>query len=251
MVDHLVRTRLAKEIICEVAFPERQQGKVAILCGGAPGYPPGKKVLSFLASKGYVAFGLRYRGTWESEGNFLKYSPAKDVKDAITYLIKNKGIIDAWSGQKIPVKIKHFDLFGASFGGPAVLLNSKTEKVRKVIAITPVVDFRKSGPGETWQKFLQFTKEGFGDAYRTQKSSDWQKLLKTDFYNPVTMVDIISPKKCFILQTLDDDVCIPENTRTFEEKTGVEVYYKPKGGHFGLSIMTHGFYWRKISQFLG
>ncbi len=249
-MKYLTRTRIANNIICEVAFPARQQGRIALVCGGAPGTPPSKKVLEFLASKGYVAFGMRYRGTWESEGSFLTHSPAKDVEDFIKYLGEHKRIIDAWSQKKIAVKIKYIDLFGGSFGGPAVLLNSTHKKVRKVIALAPVIDFRVSGEGETFEDFVRFAHEGFGGAYRTKKKKDWNKLLRTDFYNPITMTDQIDPKKCFILQALDDDVCPVECVRALQEKIPVTVYYKPKGGHLSTRYIIHQFFWKKIEAFL-
>lgn len=249
-MKHLTRTRIAKDIICEVAFPDRQQGKVALVCGGAPGTPPSKKVLNFLASKGYVAFGIRYRGTWESEGNFLSHSPAKDVEDAIDYLVKHKSIVDVWNNKKIDIRIKYIDLFGASFGGPAVLLNSKNMYVRKVIALVPVIDFHHCGPAETFEEYIRFSEAGFGGVYRVKHKSDWKKLLRPDFYNPITMTHHIDSKKVFIIQTLDDDVCLAENTKALQKLLPVAVYYKPKGGHFGSGQLTHKFYWRKIEQFL-
>lgn len=249
-MDHLIRTRIAKDIICEVAFPARQQGRVAIVCAGAPGSPFKKEVLLFLASKGYVAFGMRYRGTWESEGSFLKRSPAEDVNDIIDYLVKHKSIIDAGSNIKKPVKLKMVDLFGASFGGPAVLLNSKHKKVRRVIAISPVIDWRNCGLGEPFEDYVQFSQMGFGGAYRVENKKDWNKLLRKDFYNPITMLNQIDSSKCFIIQTIDDDSCPVENVQALQKEIATTVYYKPKGGHLGVSKIPHKFFWRKIEHFL-
>jgi pimeloyl-ACP methyl ester carboxylesterase len=249
-MKYLIRTRLAKDIVCEVAFPVRQQGKVALVCGGAPGTPFKKEVLNFLASKGYVAFGIRYRGTWESEGIFLKDSPAKDVKDIIDHLVKHKNIVDIRSGIKMPLKIKSIDLFGASFGGPAVLLNSKHTHVRKTIALCPVIDWNRDGTGEPFEEYVRFSEEGFGGVYRVKNKSDWKKLLRKDFYNPITMTDQIDPKKCFIIQTQDDDSCPVKNVKAIQTLLPISVYYKPKGGHVGISRIPHKFFWKKIENFL-
>jgi pimeloyl-ACP methyl ester carboxylesterase len=250
-MDYLIRTRLAKDIVCEVAMPERQTGRVAVVCGGAPSLPPGEKVLRFLAAEGYVALGMRYRGTWESEGSFLEKSPSADVADIITELTRTKKIKDLSTGEDIALKIKHLDLFGGSFGGPAVLLNSRNKHVRKVVALAPVIDFGKCGPGETFSDYVQFSREAFGGAYRVQKKSDWQKLLRPDFYNPITMTGEIAAKKCFVIQALDDDVCLSSNTRALQEiLPEVTIYYKPKGGHMGTRKILHRFYWKKIAAFL-
>jgi dipeptidyl aminopeptidase/acylaminoacyl peptidase len=249
-MKYLLRTKISKNIVCEVALPERQTGKVALVCGGAPSLPPSKNVLPFLASQGYVAFGIRYRGTWESEGTFLQKAPTQDVLDVIDYLVKHKKITDAWSGEKIAIKIKHFDLFGGSFGGPAVLLASKHKAVRKVVAMTPVVDFNKDGEGETFEQFVQYATEVFGGVYRPKSHKDWDKLRGNKFYNPITMLDQIDEKKCFVIQTKDDDVCPADNLRNLVALKKIAVYYKPKGGHLGVSSLQKKFYWNKVATFL-
>lgn len=248
--QYFTRTRLANDIVCEVVFPERQTGRVALVCPGAPSEPPKTSVLAFLAKKGYVAFGVRYRGTWESDGVFLKKSPAKDVKDCIDYLIKQKCIVDMWTQESILLKVNRIDLFGGSFGGPAVLLNSKHPQVHKVIALAPVLDMHRCGPEETFEEYVRTSIEGFGGVYRVERVSDWQKLLRQDFYNPITMLEKIDTRKCFIFQCADDMVCPVENTKDFVGETGVEVYYKPKGGHMGTGRIAHQFYWKKIEAFL-
>jgi pimeloyl-ACP methyl ester carboxylesterase len=246
----LIRTRVAKDIVCEVAMPARQTGKVAIVCPGAPAAPVRREVLDFLAAQGYVAFGMRYRGTWESGGIFLKNSPAKDVTDIIDYLAKEQSIIDAWTEQKVPVRFRYADLFGGSFGGPAVLLNSQHKKVRKVVALAPVVDWSKAGEDERFEDFVRFSKEGFGGVYRPAKHSDWQKFLQNDFYNPITMQGKIDPERCFIVQALDDTVCPADNIRNLVAECKIAVYYKPKGGHLGTRSIVQKFFWNKIADFL-
>jgi pimeloyl-ACP methyl ester carboxylesterase len=249
-MEYLLRTKIAKDIVCEVALPERQTGKVALVCGGAPSLPPSKNVLPFLAAQGYVAFGIRYRGTWESGGTFLQKPPTQDVLDVIEHLLKRKNITDAWSGKKIAIKIKHFDLFGGSFGGPAVLLASKNKHVRKVVAMTPVVDFNKDGAWESFEDFVRYAGIGFGGAYRLKGSKDWEKLRRQDFYNPITMLDQIDERKCFVIQTKDDDVCPAENLCNLVALKKIAVYYKPKGGHLGVSSLQKKFYWNKVDKFL-
>ncbi|NBD74198.1 hypothetical protein GVX82_04125, partial [Patescibacteria group bacterium] len=68
----LLRTRFAKDIVCEFLPPTKHSSKVAIVAAGAPTYP-GKRTefAHFLAEQGYWVFVPRYRGTWESSGAFL------------------------------------------------------------------------------------------------------------------------------------------------------------------------------------
>lgn len=243
-----IRTRFAEDIVAEVLFPERQQGKVAIVCLGAPSLPSKRHMMDFLTTYGYVVIVPRYRGTWESAGDFLDRSPARDIQDVIETLAREKSIQDLFTGEKKPVRVSAIHLFGMSFGGPAVLLNSKNSLVKKIIAISPVIDWKLEGEDEPFDFFVKFTLAGFGGAYRVKHARDWQKLLTTDFYNPIAHTRAINGRKIFILHAQDDQVVPDSAVIPFAEKTGAQFYLKPHGGH-RLDI-RHQFLWKKIEKFL-
>lgn len=244
----IIRTRFTKDIVAEVVFPKQQTGKVAILAIGAPSSSSKKERIAFLANQGYVAIFPRYRGTWESDGWFLSKSPAQDIRDVIQELEKKKQITNIATGEKLAVKITQVHLFGGSFGGPAVLLNTDLPIVKKVIACAPVIDWSKDGVDEPFDSFVRYSQEGYGGMYRTKDKKDWQKLVKSDFYNPISHTKSIVGKKVFILHA-KDDTNVPHNpVIPFAEKVGASYYLKPIGGH-GIN-MTHGFLWKKIKKFL-
>ncbi|MDP2837738.1 MAG: CocE/NonD family hydrolase [Candidatus Moranbacteria bacterium] len=242
-----VRTRFAKDIVAEVFFPEKQIGKVAILAIGAPTSSPKKEMLQFLARKGYVAIFPRYRGTWESDGWFLQKSPAQDIYDVVVELQKRKSVVDI-AGEKFPIKVGVVHLFGGSFGGPAVLLSTHLSIVKKVIATSPIIDWSAEGEDEPFDKFVRFSCLGYGGVYRTKQKSDWQKLMQTDFYNPVAHAKKIDGKKVFIIHAKDDTIVPCDPVIPFAEKIGATYYLKPTGGHHIRT--THQFLWKKIAAFL-
>ncbi len=243
-----IRIRLARDIVAEVMFPKGQTGKVAIVCIGAPSLPYKKDRFQFLVDKGYVVVCPRYRGTWESDGSFLAQSPAKDIEDVIKDLVRKKSVHDLFSGETKRLSVKAVHLFGTSFGGPAVLLNSCLPIVKKVIAISPVIDWSADSPDEPFDWFVHFTQTGFAGAYRTKHRNDWQKLVTTDFYNPITRIRYIDGKKIFIIHAKDDMVVPYAPVLPFAEKTDAAYYLKPHGGH--RLDMTHAFLWKKIAAFL-
>ncbi len=51
-----------------------------------PGMPRKQPFAEWLAQKGYWVFYPRYRGAWESGGEFLARSPHEDVLDVISGL---------------------------------------------------------------------------------------------------------------------------------------------------------------------
>ncbi|MBP9728135.1 MAG: prolyl oligopeptidase family serine peptidase [Candidatus Moranbacteria bacterium] len=243
-----IRTRFAHDIVAEVFFPERQTGRVAILAIGAPSGSSKKERLQFLVSQGYVAVYPRYRGTWESDGWFLEHSPAKDIQDVVLELEKKKFVTDIATGKTFSVKINAVHLFGGSFGGPAVLLNTHLPIVKKVIAYSPVIDWSVEGEDEPFDEFVQYACLGYGGAYRPKHKSDWQKLVETDFYNPIAHVNEIDGKKVLILHAKDDTNVPCSPVVPFAEKIGASYYLKPHGGH--RIKFEHGFLWKKVVAFL-
>src|SRR3989344_3286087 len=228
-------------------LPKKQTGKVAIIASGLPSLPKGD-FMKFLAHQGYVAIHPRYRGTWESGGHFLKKSPVRDIRDVIYELVRKKSEQDIATKTIVRISIKAIHLFGGSFGGPAVLLNSHIPFVKKIIAISPVLDWSKEGEDEPFDWFTRFTDEAFGGAYRLYNKKDWKKLINTDFYNPIAHTSKIDGKKVFILHAKDDTIVPYGSVIPFAEKTGATYYLKPQGNHH-LHI-THQFLWKKIKKFL-
>lgn len=249
-ITYPIRTRFEKDIVAEVMFPEKQTGKIAIIASGLPSSPSKKETLQFLAAQGYVAIFPRYRGTWESQGNFLEKSPAKDIEDVITDLVKQRSIRNLATGERESVRVSAVHLFGGSFGGPAVLMNSHLPIVKKVIALSPVLDWSAEGEDEPFDFFVRYTREGYGGAFRTKHLKDWQKLIRTDFYNPIAHTSRIDGSKVFIIHSKDDTNVPYDPVIPFAQKTGATYYLKPKGGHRAFSYLPHKFYWKKIAVFL-
>lgn len=249
-IQNSFRTRFAKDIVAEVLFPKRQTGKVAIIAIGAPSSPYKKETLRFLASHGYVVIFPRYRGTWESQGNFLEKSPARDICDVITELCKKRSVYDIATKKKQFIRVSAIHLFGGSFGGPAVLLNTRFPIVKKVIALSPVIDWSVEGVDEPFDSFVRYSREGYGGAFRPKHKKDWGKLIKTDFYNPINHMAKIDGKKVFIIHCKDDTHVPYDPVIPFAEKTGAAYYLKPKGGHLGFTYLPHKFFWKKIRAFL-
>ncbi|MFZ2187766.1 MAG: prolyl oligopeptidase family serine peptidase [Candidatus Moraniibacteriota bacterium] len=243
-----IRTRFAKEIVAEMMFPEKQTGKIIILCSGLPSSPVKNGTLRFLANQGYVAIYPRYRGTWESDGLFLKYSPYNDIRDIANEISKKKKVIDLESKKGISLQVKKIFVLGVSFGGPSALLASSLPIVSKVVAISPVVDWKIDSKTDPFISFVRSTQEQFGMAYRTEKKSDWDKLMQTDFYNPMEHIDSCNGKKIFILHAEDDEIVPIGPSKKFAEKVGGSYYWKRVGGH--TLRIHHQFIWKKIETFL-
>lgn len=242
------RTRFG-EIVCEYHQPLRKSRKVVILCGGMPGYPGSAgKVLRVLAEHGYWAFALRYRGSWESGGLFLDKSPHEDVLAVVDGL--EKGFKDAWTEEVRRIEKPQVSVIGSSFGGPAAILAARDERVKKAVALSPVIDWvNQEGTVEPLDFLARFMQEGFGEAYRADKSV-WMKLASGTFYNPVRHVKSVNGKKLLIIHAKDDEVVPFVPAKEFADETGAYFVGLRRGGHLGFSSALKPYLWRRIAAFI-
>src|SRR5580693_9868132 len=86
----MFRTRFARDRVTEFlpTAGRGQRHRAIILCDGMPSMPRKQPLAEFLSRKGYWVFYPRYRGAWESGGEFLKRSPHLDILDVIGGLSK-------------------------------------------------------------------------------------------------------------------------------------------------------------------
>jgi len=245
----VLRARFKKDIVCEFLPPSRPSNKVIIFCKGMPGMPRHDEILKFWAKKGFWVFYPRYRGTWESGGEFLRDSPEKDILDVMDEL--PKGFTDLWSGRFYKLSAKSYKLyiFGGSFGGPAAILLSRDPRVTKAVAFAPVIDWEAPSPDEPMDKLGAFIPKGFGRAYRFSKKN-WNRLSRNKFYSPIQEVDSIDGKKLLIFHAKDDGSCDYHSTKKFAQKTRAKLITLRTGGHFGFSKSIEPRFYKEIRKFL-
>ena len=244
---HALRARIEKEIITEFVLPKRGGNKVIILLSGMPTVPSKTELMFFLAGKGYWVFLPRYRGTWESDGSFLKKSPHLDVIDLIDSF--TFGFQDIWTSKLYRIKNPEVYLIGSSFGGAAAILASKNKQVKKVVALSPVIDWRIKSKTEPIEWLGKFTKKAFGNAYRFT-SKDWNKLKTGFFFNPIAEIENLDKEKLYIIHAKDDDVVYSRPSEEFSKSLDSKFTLLKTGGHLSLSNLTIPSFWKPISKFI-
>jgi pimeloyl-ACP methyl ester carboxylesterase len=247
----MFRTRIKDEIVAEFLPPARNSKKqrVIILCDGMPSLPRKQPLAEFLSKKGYWVVYPRYRGAWESDGEFLERSPHEDILDVIDQL--PKGLKDAAFGQTFRISPAAVFVIGGSFGGPAAILCSMDPRVTKAVANCPVVDWAilaKSVKAETSNpSYAGYVREAFGNGYRLA-AKNWRKLRAGKFYNPANHVGQIIPAKLMMFHAQDDPYVPWRTVRHFAERTGVKLKLLKRGGHLRTEYVVEK-YWREIRQF--
>lgn len=245
-MKYTLRTRFGKDIVAEFLPPANRSDKVIIFCGGMPGMPRGTELARFFSRKGYWFFAPRYRGSWESGGRFLKISPEKDIAAVMDGF--SRGFKDFYGGKVYKIRSPRIYLVGASFGGPAAILNSRDRRVSKILCISPVVDWRASGKKESIDWMERFTKAAFGEAYRFSHK-DWVKLKLGAFYNPATRIKEIDGKKIMIFHAKNDDVVGWKSVRRFSAASGAKLVLRKTGGHLSSSTITKPAFYKRIKRF--
>lgn len=244
------RTRF-REIVAEFTPPARtgRKQRVILLCDGMPGLPRKQPLMEFLAGKGYWVFYPRYRGAWESGGNFLERSPHLDILEVIDAL--PRGFRELAFGRRFKVSADEIFVIGGSFGGPAAILASLDKRVKKVIANCPVVDWAilpESEKAETSNRsYAAYIREAFGNGYRLS-DRNWRKLRGGKFYNPAYHVKEIDPAKIMMFHAKDDPNVPYRSVSDFARRTGIKLNTLERGGHVKTDYVVTK-YWRRIERF--
>jgi esterase/lipase len=247
----MFRTRFKKEIVAEFLPPARKPGKqrVILLCDGMPSIPRKQPLAQFLSKKGYWVFYPRWRGAWESDGQFLKLPPQQDLSDIIDEL--PKGVRESAFGRKFKLSPDEVFVIGGSFGGAAAILASLDTRVKRVVANCPVVDWSilpKEQKEETSNKsYVAYIRESFGNGYRLSEKN-WNKLRTGTFYNPVHHIKELAPAKILMFHAKDDPYIPWKSVSKFASSAGIKLHLLARGGHVRTEYIVQK-YWPQIQRF--
>src|SRR5438094_8289365 len=135
----MFRTRFKDEIIAEFLPPSRsaKKQKLIILCDGMPSIPRKQPLAEFLAGKGFWVIYPRYRGAWESGGDFLEKSPHQDILDILDELPKE--LEEIAFGRRFRLAPDQVVVIVGSFGGVAALLIALDPRLKREVAMRQVV----------------------------------------------------------------------------------------------------------------
>ena len=246
----MFRTRFKQQIVAEFLPPsrERKLQKVIILCDGMPSIPRKQPLSAFLAAKGFWVIYPRYRGAWESDGQFLESSPHEDILAIIDDFPKE--IEEIAFGRRFRLSPDQIFVIGGSFGGAAAILASLDPRVKCVIANCPVVDWMildRAEKAETCKEnYAEYIRKAFGNGYRLS-DANWKKLSSGTFYNPWHHRMAITASKVMIFHAKDDPHVPYGGSKKFAEITGAKLKTLQRGGHVSTDYIVRK-YWPKIKK---
>jgi pimeloyl-ACP methyl ester carboxylesterase len=247
----MFRTRFKNEIVAEFLPPSRALKKqtLVVLCDGMPSIPRKQLLAEFLASKGFWVIYPRYRGAWESGGEFLARSPHEDIQDILDEFPTE--LEEVAFGQRFQVAPDQIFVIGGSFGGAAAILLSLDSRVKRVVANCPVVDWSILGSAEkaetSKENYAEYIRQAFGNGYRLS-DTNWAKLRSGTFYNPWHRKAEIDGSKVLMFHAKDDPNVPYARTKRFAEITGAKLKTLTRGGHISTDYVTRK-YWTNIKKF--
>ncbi len=247
----MFKARIGGEIVAEFLPPlqKRKIQRLIILCDGMPSIPRKQPLVEFLSRKGFWVIYPRYRGAWESGGQFLERSPHEDIRDVLDEL--PKGLQDIAFGRRFRPSPDQIFVIGGSFGGAAAILASLDSRVARVIASCPVIDWailKHAEKAETSRRnYAEYIREAFGNAYRLS-DANWNRLRCGTFYSPWHHRDEIAGSKVMIFHAKDDPHVPYKISAKFATKTGATFKSLNRGGHVSTQYIIQK-YWPSIKRF--
>ncbi|MGA2980508.1 MAG: prolyl oligopeptidase family serine peptidase [Terriglobales bacterium] len=214
-----------------------------------PSIPRKQPLAEFLSGKGYWVFYPRYRGAWESGGEFLERSPHFDILDVISGLTKE--FRELAFGRRFRISVDELFVIGGSFGGAAAILSSLDPRVKKVVANCPVVDWgilpREQKKETSNPSYAAYIREAFGNGYRLS-DRNWNKLRSGRSYSPLYHAREVTASKVMMFHAQDDPVIPYQSVRKFARLTGVRLKLLRRGGHLSTDLIVRK-YWTAIREF--
>jgi len=226
-----------KGLLSEFVFLENTAPKKAIiLCEGLPTAPKRQETLEFLAQQGFLVFYPRYRGTWESDGEFLAQNPTADL-GLLVELVNSGNIVELFGNKTFSFQIEKVFVIGTSFGGSIALESLALPGIAKAVALSPVIDFKtfnKNFPEQDLNHLGNFMTKAFTNGYRFSPTN-WAKLLEGEIINPASVINEATAKNALIIQSQDDKTVNYIPVVEFGKKHGIECMLLPEDGHFSFS----------------
>lgn len=248
----MYRTRFKHDIVAEFLPPllPRKRQRVVIVCDGMPSIPRKQPLVDFLSARGFWVFYPRWRGSWESGGQFLRISPERDLLDLLDEL--PRGFRETAFGRKFKLSPHDVFVIGGSFGGAASLLASLDPRVHRVVACCPVVDWgildQEQEKETSNPSYPAYLREAFGNAYRLT-DRNWNKLRAGKFFNPLARLAEFDGSKILMFHAKDDPYIPWRGVRDFADHVGARLHLLARGGHLSTqhTVRSH---WHLIQNFL-
>lgn len=239
-----------KDIVFEFSPSVGKPKGIIILCEGLPSVPKQKELISFLSSNDYFIVYPRYKGTWESNGEFLSESPVDDIEEIID-LLKKRELTELYSNKTFSVDTDNIFLIGSSLGGSVALSCSKNNLVSKIVVFSPIVNFLTHNDNNQEQDLIwleQFISVAFGMGYRYKKEN-WINMTKGLIFNPPQEIKKDREKEILVVYGQQDVAIDFKKIKNYTEKNNIKTICLKDEGHLSFTKISQEI-WNKVFDWL-
>jgi esterase/lipase len=238
-------------IFFEFVLQDRIADAVIIL-PGFPGRNDFNELIELFYDRGYHVFVPRYRGTFQSLGEFLSKSPVDDLIMFMRNL--DKGFAKSlWDMKKLNFKVNKKILVSSSFGGAiACGLIAKCPGFSHLILAAPVWDFARhneKGDEQDLIHLTEFVKRAYKNCYRFEFDDLAKRLSKFKELNPEFYFPKIKDFPILVLHDPNDKIVAFRHTKEMLGVLGKTTYIEHYLGH-GLSASLLSAFWKDVDKFI-
>ena len=243
------------------ALYSKKPKRFLIICHGCPSHPYDESPATNqrFMQDGLVLVYPEYIGTWGSDGQ-CNFENAVDTVLKTIKLLRKGAAKDINSGHVVNWKAEEIILIGGSFGGSVALVaGAKSGFIKKIVAISPVTDWRthkKSGfKEEDLAHVWKIIKEGLNNYWRARKQ-DYARLMKGELdLNPVDYIGILKEKNTFLIHGIYDKDVNYRRSENFHKQLRRgsgrhKIYLSRQKGHIVTRHLSEGQYYKKVIKWI-
>jgi predicted esterase len=238
------------KIIADSYYLKENNKKAIVFCGGFPGSSNSSEVAEKYVQKGFIFVHPKYIGSWESYGLFSIENCKKTIIDFVNAL-RNKEVKTIF-GEKFDLPIEEIFLVGVSFGASVALCAGAELDIKKIVALSPVINYQIQGNGEYNEEKMENTEKfvlaGFENVYRGFREED---LVKGSFVlNADNYFEKLKNKKILLLHGKNDSSVNFHRSEKFYfrlKDLGGDIYYEQtEDNHSSINLNS----FEKVSSWL-
>lgn len=230
-----IKTKIGNEsLITDFYRTSKETKKIVILLPGLPYEPKKYDLIDQLNNFGFDVVFVHYKGTWGSEGEFLAQPPQEEM-DLLINKIHDERLNN--------VLYKEVFLIGTSFGGAVSLTINDNPIIKKIVALSPVISYKKIPRISTLSEYLTLN---FPNKY-TFKSERFTDLINDKISSPVHEYKI-DPKKVILIGGKEDKEINIKDIEDFGVQNNIK-HVSFDTGHITFSRITDNIL-RVIKDFL-
>ena len=208
-----------KEMFFEFLNHEESRDTI-ILLAGFPSNNNYDEIIRFLFDKGYNVLFPRFKGMYQSKGEFLEGNYLEELREFISE-VPNSKIQSLWDDKLHEIKTNKTILFSSSFSGAIACNLGKSNDIDKLILFSPVLDYsnhNNNGNEQELGSLTNFVKKAYNNCYRFNFLNIQDKLAENSELSLENLKKDIN-NKIMILHDKEDKEVSYDKSKQFCDET--------------------------------